>query len=79
MNERILESAEAALKLESDNAIQNIVKKARVIQRDLPEFAAWDGATCFDCTTVLPIERAMQGRVRCIDCQIVAELGTDSA
>lgn len=69
LNDKTLEMAERLVSAQVDEQ----VAKARVLQKDLGKFASWDGETCFDCGCDIPAKRIEMGRVRCVDCQTVAE------
>lgn len=69
LNDKTLEHAERIV----SSAVEERVAQARVRQCDKPQFASWDGETCFDCGDDMMEERIEMGRVRCVHCQSVAE------
>lgn len=54
---------------QSEQVIEHITRP----QWQEAQFAQWDGVSCFDCGEDLIEERLHLGRVRCVDCQSLAE------
>ena len=73
-NERLQESSEALVELQTEIALKQA--RAAATRRQCMESWAseWDGFTCLECEDDLPVQRIALGRVRCVKCQAYIEL-----
>ena len=69
LSDKTLEMAEKIALAE----VEASVAKSRERQCDKHEFKKWDKVTCFDCGEDMVQGRLDAGRVRCVDCQTIAE------
>ncbi len=53
--------------------LQARVKDMTTSQFKEPRFADWQAPYCYDCGDEIPVARLNMGRVRCVDCQQLAE------
>lgn len=73
MSERLQESSEALVEMQTDMALAKTRAAAHKRQCDEPWAADFDGVHCLDCDIELPLLRLTYGCVRCVDCQTRAE------
>lgn len=69
LNEKALEFAEKSI-------AEGVEKRLAEMQKPQfchPKFSEWDGKNCFDCGDEVNSTRLALGRVRCVDCQTIAE------
>jgi hypothetical protein len=73
MSERLQESSEALVDLQTQWAIALTKARANHRQCNESQFAEWDGMHCWDCEDMLPDQRIAWGRVRCVACETLLE------
>ena len=73
MSERLQESSEALVELQTDLSLAATRAAAHNRQCDEPWAADFDGEHCIDCDVELPLVRLNYGCVRCVTCQTVTE------
>lgn len=73
-NERLQESSEALIELQTEIALKRTRAAATRRQCMEPWASEWDGLTCLECEDDLPVQRIALGRVRCVKCQEYIEL-----
>jgi hypothetical protein len=69
LNEKALEFAEKSIA----EGVQKRLVEMQKPQFCHPKFSDWDGENCFDCQEKMSEWRLGLGRVRCVDCQTIAE------
>lgn len=73
MSERLQESSEALVDLQTQWALALTQARANHRQCDESQFAEWDGVHCWECEEDLPAARVAMGRVRCVPCETLLE------